>query len=663
MASEIRCKTPALPLARFLVIRPDQTEGRAQCLPTRLTSVALTDFCCLSGDRLETGVRLNCIDSFISRRKCVPFTLSFGLPTVPLPDSRSLASLGAMVALASIGLIALLSDDGAATPAGTARGLELTAPPPPPPLLLRDMPPTDALTLNQRIPFSAENNFAAKPFKFVGENEAHKRAEECLALAVYYEAGNQDQSGQEAVAQVVLNRVRHPAFPRSICGVVFQGFERRTGCQFTFTCDGSLLRLPESRRWSEARRIAQEALAGFVFTPVGLATHYHANYVVPYWATSLEKNAQVGAHIFYRWPDGWGRPSAFGREYLGREADPTALRTAAIKEKQVWNLASLKPDEGVQFTVDPRLELLSVVQILATGTSSIGVERYAKDVHSYFVPEKDHRAVQLFRKLSQSNQDLSTAAAQAILAYSPPPNLATTKASSTDKSIGELVDALRDFAKSSEFNKFFAGHQPFYNSVGRKAETRVGLARAYWQTYTGVPLAHRDVLLTSLSLGGQTPCQTTGSDTAVPIASVGTLFGATDADIILSLEGPVRPISGTATKQLGGNLLFNDQLIRAVFARVAELTGGEKAGKAYLGAELRRGSLMVAPLDQRLREYEGQAPQLAKWIAFTSQLADQNVKRELSSPRAAALPSSGICRAASTAAADLKVASGTAAGS
>ncbi len=117
-------------------------------------------------------------------------------------------------------------------------------------------------------------------------------------MAVYYEAANQDDAGQEAVAQVVLNRVRHPAFPASICGVVFQGSERRTGCQFTFTCDGSLFRRADPQLWGRARRVAESALDGSVFQPVGLATHYHADYVVPYWASSLEKNAQVGAHIF-----------------------------------------------------------------------------------------------------------------------------------------------------------------------------------------------------------------------------------------------------------------------------------------------------------------------------------------------------------------------------
>ncbi|MFN5901342.1 MAG: cell wall hydrolase, partial [Novosphingobium sp.] len=66
------------------------------------------------------------------------------------------------------------------------------------------------------------------------------RALQCLAAAVYYEARSESDVGQRAVAQVVLNRVAHPSYPNTVCGVVYQGSERTTGCQFSFTCDGSL---------------------------------------------------------------------------------------------------------------------------------------------------------------------------------------------------------------------------------------------------------------------------------------------------------------------------------------------------------------------------------------------------------------------------------------
>ena len=180
------------------------------------------------------------------------------------------------------------------------------------------------------MPVAAGPNPAASPFVLKGNSAARAQALECLTSAVYYEAGSQDTDGQKAVAQVVLNRVRHGAFPSSVCGVVYQGSTRPTGCQFTFTCDGSLARGPSSDGWARARKVAEAALAGAVYAPVGYATHYHADYVVPYWASSLAKNMVVGAHIFYRWAGGWGRAPAFTQGYSGREPDARALRSAAM---------------------------------------------------------------------------------------------------------------------------------------------------------------------------------------------------------------------------------------------------------------------------------------------------------------------------------------------
>ncbi|WP_294041244.1 cell wall hydrolase [Sphingomonas sp.] len=145
------------------------------------------------------------------------------------------------------------------------------------------------------------------------------RALDCLTQAVYYEAGNQSDDGQRAVAQVVLNRVRDRAFPSSVCGVVYQGSTRSTGCQFTFTCDGSLNRTPTAAGWVRARAVASAALAGAVYGPVGSATFYHANYVSPWWATSMDKVATVGAHIFYRWRGGMESALAFRQPYSGVE--------------------------------------------------------------------------------------------------------------------------------------------------------------------------------------------------------------------------------------------------------------------------------------------------------------------------------------------------------
>jgi spore germination cell wall hydrolase CwlJ-like protein len=241
-----------------------------------------------------------------------------------------------MLVLGVLGLAGAAAVAGAAysTPslqgASGGKGLE-TAPPAPPPLLVRKIAPEDALSINQTIPLSASPNPAARPFALGRADEASQaRALECLTSAVYYEAGNESADGQRAVAQVVLNRLRHPAFPGTVCGVVYQGSTRVTGCQFTFTCDGSLARRPNEASWNRARQVAHAALAGAVFAPVGYATHYHANYVVPYWASSLAKNAVVGAHIFYRWAGGWGRPPAFAKRYAGVEPNSGALRAAAL---------------------------------------------------------------------------------------------------------------------------------------------------------------------------------------------------------------------------------------------------------------------------------------------------------------------------------------------
>ncbi len=176
-----------------------------------------------------------------------------------------------------------------------------------------------AIEANAKLPFTARSDVAAGKFVLNAASNTRSQAIDCLAQAVYYEAASEGEAGQRAVAQVVLNRMRHPAYPSSVCGVVYQGSERVMGCQFTFTCDGSLLRRPNVGMFATARRIAIEALAGRVFAPVGHATNYHADYVLPYWASSLDKQVQIGRHIFYRLKGGLGSSTAFGQRYAGRE--------------------------------------------------------------------------------------------------------------------------------------------------------------------------------------------------------------------------------------------------------------------------------------------------------------------------------------------------------
>ncbi len=123
----------------------------------------------------------------------------------------------------------------------------------------------------------------------------------CLAEAVYFEARSEPVEGQAAVAQVVLNRVSSGLYPPSICGVVYQGRRHYMGCQFSFACEGKSLRITEPESWSTAVRVADEVLAGQTYlSQVGRSTHYHADYVRPYWARTLLRMEKIGHHVFYK---------------------------------------------------------------------------------------------------------------------------------------------------------------------------------------------------------------------------------------------------------------------------------------------------------------------------------------------------------------------------
>ncbi|OYW45788.1 MAG: hypothetical protein B7Z33_08220 [Sphingomonadales bacterium 12-68-11] len=140
------------------------------------------------------------------------------------------------------------------------------------------------------------------PVPAPGADEDRARAINCLASAVLYEAAHEPLAGQQAVAEVVMNRVRSPAYPNTVCGVVFQGSHRRTGCQFTFTCDGSLRKVMPARLVAQATAVAIDAIDGRTAPRANGASHYHADYVRPYWAPSLVRVATIGRHIFYRLP-------------------------------------------------------------------------------------------------------------------------------------------------------------------------------------------------------------------------------------------------------------------------------------------------------------------------------------------------------------------------
>jgi len=138
---------------------------------------------------------------------------------------------------------------------------------------------------------------------------------ECLTQAIYYEARNESEAGQAAVAEVVLNRSRHRAYPKSVCQVVYQRNSRT--CQFTFTCDGSIgRRAINPAAWARAERIAREVYEGRSASQLPKnSVNYHANYVRPSWGARLARVRQIGAHIFYGSPlNGGATPGAYEGE-------------------------------------------------------------------------------------------------------------------------------------------------------------------------------------------------------------------------------------------------------------------------------------------------------------------------------------------------------------
>ncbi|MGB3142366.1 MAG: cell wall hydrolase [Aestuariivirga sp.] len=134
----------------------------------------------------------------------------------------------------------------------------------------------------------------------VAQRRARLAEENCMARAIYFEARSESELGQLAVARVILNRVKDPAYPNTICGVVYQGSNRRNSCQFSFACDG----LPDDVRqpgaWANSKRLAQKAMSDSKGTKImSTATNYHADYVRPKWAGSMKRIVKIGRHIFY----------------------------------------------------------------------------------------------------------------------------------------------------------------------------------------------------------------------------------------------------------------------------------------------------------------------------------------------------------------------------
>lgn len=270
------------------------------------------------------------------------------------PRGKAMAFAATALAVGAAGVVGVVSWQGGklalpdwtttvnlTSPQAAAPGLPRL----PAPDLLVPLTPEEAKAVNEERPIVAPGQ-PPVPFAWRGERGTRLRAVDCLAQAIYYEAASEGVDGGRAVAQVVLNRVRHPGYPNSVCGTVYQGSERTTGCQFSFTCDGSLARAPIAYLWIRSRQIAEEALAGRVFAPVGLATHYHADYVLPYWADSLDKAAVLGRHIFYRFRGSNGSRAAFSQRYAATEPQPPLPSPSAEVIEEGLNAVAAMPGES-----------------------------------------------------------------------------------------------------------------------------------------------------------------------------------------------------------------------------------------------------------------------------------------------------------------------------
>lgn len=220
------------------------------------------------------------------------------------------------LALVVLALIAMVAAPGFAKAIGIVNGVYGTG--------------QKALISAQPLP--VWNPDTVNPFILRTSDPAERaQAVDCMADAIYYEAGFEPVAGQQAVAQVIINRVRDPNYPKSVCGVIFQGYERKTGCQFSFVCDGSMKRRPPTaQEEGYARIVAEQALDGYVDTAVGTATHYHTDYVRPNWAPNMVKVTKIGQHIFYHWRGKAGLPQHMVNEYDGGEVATWQQASAAI---------------------------------------------------------------------------------------------------------------------------------------------------------------------------------------------------------------------------------------------------------------------------------------------------------------------------------------------
>lgn len=201
--------------------------------------------------------------------------------------------------------LSMLRPDGATPIVSTAARLSSVTPAPVEPEIIAAATRIPAFARvhgnNDGQPTETANLRVSSGYLDLVTPESLKRESQCLAEAVYFESRSEPEAGQAAVAQVVMNRVRSGLYPTTICGVVYQNRHRYKGCQFSFACEGRSLAITEPTPWETAKRVARAVLEGQSYNKdVGTSTHYHANYVAPYWSRKLKRTDKIGRHIFYR---------------------------------------------------------------------------------------------------------------------------------------------------------------------------------------------------------------------------------------------------------------------------------------------------------------------------------------------------------------------------
>jgi spore germination cell wall hydrolase CwlJ-like protein len=172
---------------------------------------------------------------------------------------------------------------------------------------------------------------------------SRSRELDCLAQAVYFEARGESPRGQQAVATVIMNRVKNPNFPKTVCAVVYQGSTHRNGCQFSFACDGLAERVVERTAWDRARSVAARVLSGAVLRDIGSATHFHTTAVTPDWGSRMLRVAQVGLHVFYRF-----NPHAKAPVEIEPQEDTAVFASAPAKPAELHLAEALTAPQPVE---------------------------------------------------------------------------------------------------------------------------------------------------------------------------------------------------------------------------------------------------------------------------------------------------------------------------